>query len=498
MEQVIAVLDIGKTNKKVAFYDEQMKLVSLESESFPAVPFKDVRVEQVEAIEGWFLEVLEKSSKKYEVVSISITTHGAAAVCLDENGSLTVPPLDYTTEVDEDVHEAFFRKLGSREALQKETCTAEIRPIINVAKMLFFASRHFPAEFAKTRHILLYPQYFAWRLTGKMLADYTYAGCHTYLWDFSSGSWSSVADELGIRDALPERVTYPGEVAGTLTESASRKSGLPVNTPVLTGVHDSNSSLIPYLLQEKQDFLLNSTGTWCVAMHPEEKAEMKEEDLGNTVFFNLSVSNTPVKTAIFMGGLEFERWFTLLQNINGRNDYPPFDAALVNRVIRENRQVILPGVVQGAGQFPESNAGIVCDGIFTPLEAIESGDVLPEVLGNYEKGFAILLLSLALHTEVAFKRAGLRRGTPVYTEGGFRNNKGYNQLIASLFPENSFFTTGIDEATSFGAALLGWAQAKNRSLESLSPLAKFVSIPVEPAEIEPIHLYRELFFSFLN
>jgi L-fuculokinase len=498
MDKVIAVLDIGKTNKKVALYNEKMELVQLKSESFPSIAYEDVRIEQVEEIESWFLSILKEAVRQYQITCISITTHGAAAVCIDGDEKISVPPLDYTTEVDASIHDAFFAQLGSRELLQKKTCTAEIKPIINVGKMLFFASQRFPEAFSETRQILLYPQYFSWRLTGEIWADYTYAGCHTYLWDFVNNSWSFVADKLGIGNMLPEKVNYPGALAGYIRKEISEKTGLSPDTPVLVGVHDSNSSLIPYLLLGEEDFLLNSTGTWCVAMHPEAEALMQDEDIGNTVFFNLSVMNSPVKTAIFMGGLEFESWSTLIQQLHNRDDYPDFNQSLANEIITQAEYVILPGVVQGAGQFPDAKAGIVCKHEFTSLEDIQKGERIPEILYDYEKAYTILLLSLALHTQVAFERAGLKPGSPVYTEGGFRYNGGYNKLIAALFPENPFFTTGIDEATSFGAALLGWSHIQKKPLQDLASLSNFEKIAVKAAELEDISHYQKRFFSLMN
>lgn len=498
MERVIAVLDIGKTNKKIALYDRNMKLVRLETMSFPALAFEDVRVEQVEAIEAWFLDTLAELSPRYHIAAVSITTHGAGAVCVGSDGKPSVPVLDYTTEVDEAVHQAFYREIGARDELQRETNTAELKPLINVGKMLFFAKKRFPERFAETRLILLYPQYFAFRLTGAETADYTYLGCHTYLWDMEKGGWSAVVDRLGIRGLLPGRVDFPGAVAGAVRPEVAARTGLPRETPVLVGVHDSNSSLIPYLLSGSGDFILNSTGTWCVAMHPEKEAKLGEGDIGKTVFYNLSVRNTPVKTAIFMGGLEFETWLGLLWKASGRDDYPEFSPEQAQKTVTEARHFILPGVVQGAGQYPESRARLVSGELEIPLAAIAEGGTVPDLFRDFEKAFSVILLSLALHTRVAFERAGLQKGVPIYTEGGFRRNRGYNRLLTALFPDNPVYTTGIDEATSFGAALLGWAAAEQRPLEELAPLAGFERIPAEPLSLEGLEAYASRFFALLE
>jgi sugar (pentulose or hexulose) kinase len=498
MERVIAVLDIGKTNKKIVLYDRKMKLLKMESRNFPARQLEDVRVEQVEELEEWFLDTLRTLSLGYDIAALSITSHGAAAVCVGTDGKPSVPVLDYTTEVDESVHQDFYREIGNRDALQRETGTAELKPLINVGKMLYFAKKRFPEEFAATRTILLYPQYFSFRLTGEVSADYTYLGCHTYLWNVWKGGWSDVVKRLGIADLLPERIDYPGSIAGRVSPEVASQTGLSPRTPVLVGVHDSNSSLIPYLLSGSGDFLLNSTGTWCVAMHPEKEAVLTEDDIGKTVFYNLSVNNTPVKTAVFMGGLEFETWFKLLRKINGRDDYPDFLPERAREIVKEAGHFILPGVVQGAGQYPDSTARLVSGDKSYRLDDIVTGQTVPDLFREYEKAFTVLLLSLALHSKVAFERAGLVKGVPIYTEGGFRQNRGYNRLLTSLFPENPVFTTGIDEATSFGAALLGWAAVEGRPLSAMAPQAGFERIPVEPLDIQGMKNYSDRFFSLLE
>lgn len=500
MKQVVVVLDIGKTNKKIALYDAEMKLLEIYSRSFPSVAFEELFVEQVEAIEDWFLDTLREIAKAWDVQALSITTHGAASVCIGEDGLPAVPVIDYTTEIDEAVHRRFFEKVGDSHTLQKETNTPEIRPLINVGKLLFFTKERFPEKFGKVKTILFYPQYFSFRLTGNICADYTYLGCHTYLWDFQKNDWSDVAQKIGIEKLLPRHIEYPGNIAGPITDRVAERTGLPNGTPVLVGVHDSNSSLIPYLLSGNGDFLLNSTGTWCVAMHPEKKAVLKKEDIGNTVFFNLSVTNSPVKTAIFLGGLEMETWMKVLGAIHHRSDFPEFSPELSRSIIGASNDFILPGVIQGTGQFPLSVAKVVSGGKIYTLEDIRSGRSVPDLFQDYEKAYTVLLLSLALHTHTAFMRAGLEAHVPVYIEGKFRQNAGYTILLASLFPENPLFITGIDEATSFGAALLGWAAVTKTEFSAMSKYVKFTKIPVVPLSFEGLPDYSKDFFalSFSN
>jgi sugar (pentulose or hexulose) kinase len=140
--------------------------------------------------------------------------------------------------------------------------------LINVGKKLFFAKKHFPQGFARIDSILNYPQYFGYLFTGKKGAEPTYVGCHTYLFDFDKKEYSSVARKLGIVEKLPPVIARSWEVLGTVTPRVAAETGLPPDCVVTMGIHDSNSSLLPYLVKGHGNFVLNSTGTWCVAMHP--------------------------------------------------------------------------------------------------------------------------------------------------------------------------------------------------------------------------------------
>ncbi len=53
---------------------------------------------------------------------------------------------------------------------------------LNLGAQIHWQARRFPDAFAKTRHILMYPQYWAFRLTGVAASEATSLGCHTDLW----------------------------------------------------------------------------------------------------------------------------------------------------------------------------------------------------------------------------------------------------------------------------------------------------------------------------
>lgn len=472
MTYAIAVIDIGKTNKKILIYDDALTVLESRYRSFPPRFEGGLELEDLDGLETWIVDCLAEFAPRYPIRIVSVTTHGAAFVCTDESGAQCVPMVSYTHEPGEAFHRGFFELAGEPDELQRTTATAELGALINVAKGIYFHRKTFPREFERTKHLLLYPQYWGMRFTGRPAAEHTYVGCHTYLWDFDRKTWSSVTEKLGVRDLLPENVSSTWDMLGPISREFSRRTGLAPDTLVTMGIHDSNSSLLPYLLKRREavaadgsgapeerspfaeNFILNSTGTWCVLMHPMNEVYFTDDEIGKVVFYNLSAYSEPVKTAIFLGGLEFETYSGILKTLHGDLPYPEFDPERTRRIIDERRLFILPGVVQGTGQFPDSKPRIVEDGRVYALEDLAEGRSVPEFFRDFPTACSVLNLSLAIQTAVALERVGHAEGTSVYVEGGFRKNREYNLLLADFLPGSEVALTNIEEATSLGAALL--------------------------------------------
>ncbi|MCG8454352.1 MAG: carbohydrate kinase [Spirochaetales bacterium] len=498
MNYAIAVLDIGKTNKKIALYDDSMRPLTVRKRKIGTLLHNDLEIENVAEVESWFLTQLKELATEYPIRTISITTHGATVVCVGEDGKPVLPPVAYTNDVPEDVHQRFWEAMGPCDDLQKQTATAEIKPLINIAKLLWFQKERWPEEFQRISHVLFYPQYFGFRLTGIPSADITYAGCHSYLWDYEKWDWSSLVDLLGIRGKLPSKPSSPQSLLGKISPEVVMKTGLSPDVMVTQGIHDSNSSLVPYILSQKEDFVLNSTGTWCVAMHPVETVEFAPDELGKMVYFNLSFQEKPVKTSILMGGLEYETYSQLLMEHHQRQDWPLGLPSTYARIIEQQKSFILPTVVPGTGQFPDSMPRVVDSEKEYSLESLQTHRQWPQCFDDYEEGFALANLSLAIQTSIALQRVGLQPGTEVFIEGGFRQNPHYGALLGALLPENPLYLTALEEATSFGAALCGKSLVENVPVESLGEWVSLDKQPVQPASYDALQAYVDQFLIHLG
>jgi sugar (pentulose or hexulose) kinase len=509
MEYAIAVIDIGMTNKKVAVYDSGLRQLEARYRSFPPLMARgesggaEFEAHDLDAMEAWFAEELRGLAAKYPIKALAVSTHGATFVCVGKDGKAALPCVYYTYEPASaggaaDFHERFYARFGTAQELQARTGTPAFKAMINPAKGIFFAQEQFPEGFKKVAAILPYPQYWGCRLTGKAGTECTYMGCHTYLWDQIDGRLSQVAQGLGIAPLLPGAPGKPQDVLGQVSAEAAAKTGLGRDTIVTMGIHDSNASLLPHFAKKgaaRTDFVLNSTGTWCVVMNPVEQYGFAPDELGKVVFFNISAFGTPVKTAIFLGGQEFETWSKLLMAAHGRKDFPGYAEDRYRALLEEAGCFLLPELVPGSGQFPHSRARVVENGrewFFEDIaQAVQSGGgELPPCFKNYEKGFAVLITGLVMQTLVALERAGVQPGAEVFTEGGFRKNEAYNRLLASALPDNRVFLTDIPEATALGAAMTAKMALTGNGLAELADDFEVEYQPVSKADFPGLAGYR--------
>lgn len=493
----IAVFDLGKTNKKLLIFDQNLDLLDQASTQIDEIENEDYKAEDAGQIFRWYQESLAGLSNKYNIRVISISSHGAAFVTLNEHGDLSLPPICYTTEPGENFHARFFREFGPPNALQKSTATAELKALINIAQGIYFVREKYPSVYSRTKHLLNYPQYYGYLMTGSLGIEKTYLGSHTYLWDFEKSDWSSVAKGLGADKLYPGEFKKPWDVLGHVSSKFAATTGLKPDVMVTLGIHDSNGALLPYLISGFQNFILNSTGTWCVVMRPEKKVAFKEDEIGKTVFYNISAFEEPVKTAIFMGGEEYAVYDDILRKFYG-NDYRiSFDHDLYQKIVREKKLFILPSVVKGAGQFPNSDARITTGDQTIYLEELKTKGPV-EYFNNGDELYAALNISLALQTEVALQRAGMERGMTIYVEGGFRKNESYNRVLTTLFPGSPVCLTELQEASALGAAILGKAAVEKVDLMSMRNLMKIRFEPVPKTVLDGIESYRKEFLRLIG
>ncbi|RUX23922.1 carbohydrate kinase, partial [Mesorhizobium sp. M2A.F.Ca.ET.042.01.1.1] len=338
---IVAVIDIGKTNAKVALVD----LATLSEIALRRVANAPVRQapyphHDVEALWTFILNSLADLNRGRRIDAISITTHGATGALVGAAGELVLPVLDYEFDGPDQL-------AADYDAVRPpfaETGTPRLPIGLNLGAQFFWQQKRFPAEFARAAAMLMYPQYWALRLTGVAANEVTSLGCHTDLWNPWTSDYSSLVDRMGWR-RLMAPVRPARDRLGPILPAISRRTGLDPQTPVFCGLHDSNASLLPHLLSDAPPFSVASTGTWVVSMAVGGKTT--DLDPARDTLVNVNALGDAVPSARFMGGREF----SLLTDGQPQEWIDDDVAAVLARQV-----LLLPSTQQGSGPFPYRSA----------------------------------------------------------------------------------------------------------------------------------------------
>lgn len=418
--RLIAVIDIGKTNAKLALVDRaamaELAVLSRPNRVLPGPPYPHF---DVEGHWQFILDGLAQFQASHGVDAISITTHAACAALLGADGSLAAPVLDYE-------HDGPAKTAAAYKALRPEfavTGSPRLGVGLNLGAQLHWLLSRDPELRDRVQHVVTWPQYWGYRLTGQMACDLSSLGCHTDLWEPAAGQFSSLVAALGLQGKIAE-ARRPDAVSGPLLTLIAEATGLSPDTPVVCGIHDSNASLLPHLLTQNAPFAVVSTGTWVVCMAVGGAAPIL--DAARDVLINVAADGRQVPSARFMGGREYE-------------------------TVRAGR---------GAVATQADEAGVLAAGLMLwPSVAAEGGPFPGRMLGwsqppgGFSDGFQDVALAFYLGLMTAECLVLTGAGGPVIVEGPFAANAAYCRMLAAA-TGRPVLSAASQTGTSIGAALL--------------------------------------------
>ncbi|MFN0116654.1 MAG: FGGY-family carbohydrate kinase [Paracoccaceae bacterium] len=415
MTPALAVFDLGKTNAKLALFSPVGETIA-ERRMQPRPMIADgLMVLDTGAVEAWLRQSLDDLAGAFDLTGLMISTHGCAFAIIG-NGRLAAPILDYEQPMPP-AADAAFAKVAPPFA---ETFSPELPAGLNPARHLFLREWLTPGIVSRADHILSYPQYWVWRLTGTLASEVSFLGCHSHLWAPLRGDFSSLVDRLGWRAKFPP-LRPAGDVMGSMKAGGR-------DLPVHNGVHDSNAAFHFYRSLGFSRFTLVSTGTWVIVFNPD--CPLSVLDPARDMLANVTVKGEPVATARFMGGREYE----LISG--GARGGVAADA-------------LADAVRSGAMALPSFAPG----GPFRGTEGRLAG---PPPATTSERA-AIATLYIALMTDLTLDRLG--SSGDIILDGGLAQNARLLGLIAALRPGQALRATTNPEGTAMGAAALAFAAA---------------------------------------
>ena len=297
---LIAVFDVGKTNSKIALVDPALgREIWSARRANAVVPGRATRELDVVAIEAWLFDCLRQAPQRERIAGIVPIAHGAAAVLVDHAGEVLAAP---------DYEDTCFDEVAEQYAALRDPFAVTFSPNLpqglNLGRQLYFLQTRHAELFQRVGHILLYPQYWSWRLSGMMASEVTSLGTHTDLWRPHDRSYSTLARKQGWARLMPSMYRATDQL-GSIRPSAAAAAGIPESCLVACGIHDSNASYLRFLLdREREAFTVVSSGTWIIVMaNRGELARLRED---RDMLANVNVFGSPIATARYMGGREYE------------------------------------------------------------------------------------------------------------------------------------------------------------------------------------------------
>jgi sugar (pentulose or hexulose) kinase len=414
----VAVLDVGKTNVKAVIVNvaagRELAARTKPNKVLTDGPYPHF---DVDSIFAFFIKSLKELHAEHGFEAISITAHGASGALLDEDG-LALPVLDYEFRYPVEIDEAY-------DAVRppfSETFSPRLPGGLNLGAQFHYQKNAFPEAFRQVRTIVTYPQYWGWRLTGIAATDVTSLGCHTDLWLPRGGGFSGLAERLGISGMLAP-VKRPSDLLGHVTDEMAERIGLAEPVPVYCGIHDSNASLLPHLLQREAPFAVVSTGTWVVLFAV--GGDLDRLDPARDTLANVDAFGRAVPSARFMGGREFE----MLTAGQGKATLEA-----IKRIVGEGIH-LTPSVMPGCGPYPHAEHRIV-----NAKGGLDADEI-----------YVAASLYCALMTKICLDLTGA--SGLIVVEGPFTRNALYIEALERAAGRLVIAATG-STGTSVGAALL--------------------------------------------
>ncbi|HXR85089.1 MAG TPA: FGGY family carbohydrate kinase [Hanamia sp.] len=431
-QNVIAIFDVGKTNKKLFLFDENYKIVFERSARFFETTDEDgFPCENLESLKSSVFDSLHEVSrlKDFQIKAVNFCSYGASFVYLNDQLQTCAPLYNYLKAYPENLKKQFYDTYGGEEEFSFRTASPVLGSL-NSGMQLYRMKYESPHLFKQVKYALHLPQYLSFLVSSHLCSDITSIGCHTNLWDFQKNEYHDWVKKEGVFEKLSPIFPCDKVVPATLAGC---------NYLVGIGLHDSSAALIPYLVNFHEPFILLSTGTWCISLNPFNHLPLTKEELESDCLCFMTYKGMPVKASRLFAGNEHEEQVKRIskhfnQSIT-RYWMMEFNPEIIAKLQKRNKQ----------GNFQGNEISLK-----NPVFAERKLDDFKNDKEAYHQLMLDIMNQQYLSTQLVLKGTSVKR---IFVDGGFSKNSIYMNLLASAFPDMEIFAASMPQATAMGAAL---------------------------------------------
>ena len=432
-QNVIAIFDVGKTNKKLFLFDENYKIVfersarfieTVDEDGFPCENLDSLKLSVFDSLREVF------RLKEFNIKAINFTSYGASFVYLNEELRAFAPLYNYLKPYPESLQKQFYETYGGEEEFAFRTASPVLGSL-NSGMQLYRIKYEMPELFRQIKYALHLPQYLSFLISGVVCSDITSIGCHTNLWDFQKNEYHPWVKREGIYEKLPP--IFPcNEVVPACFPGNNYSVGI--------GLHDSSAALIPYLVNFHEPFILISTGTWCISLNPFNNAPLTKEELENDCLCFMTYEGKPVKASRLFAGYEHEQQVKRISEYFDQNSARyrtmDFNPGIIANLEKRNHQV----------EPSKHDTNILKNSLFEKRELSD--------FKSDEEAYHQLILDIIsqqfVSTQLVLKGMEIKR---IFVDGGFSKNSIYMNLLAKRFPNIEIYAASMAQASAIGTAL---------------------------------------------
>jgi sugar (pentulose or hexulose) kinase len=428
---VIAVFDIGKTNKKLLLFDERYKLVYEESAQLKETVDEDgFPCEDILVLTDWVKRSFDTIGDdwRFEIKAVNFSAYGASFVYLDEELKIIPPLYNYLKPYSPELRKKFYSEYGGESKFSKETASPVLGNL-NSGMQLYRMKYERPEFFKKIKWALHLPQYLSFILTLSLHSDITSIGCHTNLWNFQQDKYHKWVKKEGLLEKLAA-IEKCNAIAGYIDQTI----------PAGVGLHDSSAALIPYLTSFNEPFVLLSTGTWCISLNPFNHTMLSDYELDQDCLCYLSYEGKAIKASRIFAGNEHEQQIKKMAEYFSKPLNYYASVSVDSHLLKKQKHTIGKSKHSSRDSQPAKSA-------FNERKLSD--------FKNYEEAYHQLVADIVAQqvrsTDLVLRGTGVKR---IFVDGGFSKNPIYMYLMAEAFPDIEVYAASVAQASALGAALV--------------------------------------------
>ena len=266
MPDTILGLDIGTTSTKAILFDLTGRELATARQDYPlATPhpgWAEQDPEQVwQALVSVLQQVAAQAGAEQRILALTLAAQSGSVIPADAHGNPVYPMITWLDRRTEELAQQW-QVAGLEPRVQRLSgwLLHPGLPLLSIG----WLRQHQPDIFARAARFMSVIDFLNHRLTGQFCTDHSSA-TEMLLLDVATGQWSAELCGLaGITPAHLSRLVPSGSVIGPLTAEASRLTGLPPDTRLVSGGHDQCATAMAMGMTDPGKLMLATGTAWVI------------------------------------------------------------------------------------------------------------------------------------------------------------------------------------------------------------------------------------------